>query len=86
MELTEFILWFYALPMVVTLFLGYLDEDTETIGDFLGHWWIYLIPTVNILFAFVGLCVVIYHFFAKSDFMEGIRERWRDFLNISIKK
>mgnify|MGYP001146836222 CR=1 FL=1 len=86
MESTEFILWFYVLPMVVTLFLGYIDKHTETIGDFLGHWWIYLIPTVNIFFASAGVFIGIVYFFTKSDFTEGIRERWRDFLNAPLKR
>ena len=55
---TEIILLLYFMPMFISLFFCYKDDDIKTIGDLLNQSGWFLIPFVNI---FVCLMIPIYY-------------------------
>lgn len=77
---------FYFIPVVLSFILSYLDEYTETIEDLMKHFWICIVPGLNIMF----IVFVIIHGIFESDkwgkLSVFIRTKWVKFKNIKIKK
>lgn len=81
MTLTIFILLFYVLPMLITMFETYIDEDTKTIRDFIKWSWVYFIPLVNLFFS-IGLLIM---YIGESKISKRIRTKWNQLLDTPIK-
>lgn len=81
MTLTIFILLFYVLPMLITMFDGYIDEETKTIRDFLKWSWVYFLPLVNLFFSF-GLLIM---YIGELKTVKRIRTKWNQLLDTPIK-
>ena len=78
MSITEIILLFYVLPMVI-LGVGILfDRETKTMGDFVDCLKYMVIPVFNIVML-VG--VIIMMLWEKLN----LQENWKKFRNLKIR-
>ena len=77
-----FILIGYVLPMVVNGICLYNDKDVKTIGDFVEHWWVIIIPFMNLfLMCLIPLTYIIELLENKFD----IRTMWKNLMAKKIK-
>ena len=79
MSLTEIILLFYVLPMVIVGVGLYFNEGIRTIGDWLDNCDLVFIPVLNNVACFTMFCIIL-----KDNLRMG--ERWKKFRNLKIKK
>ena len=77
-----FILIGYVLPMVVNGIVLYKDEDIRTIGDFVEHWWIVIVPFANffIMCLIPLICIVS---FLQNKF--DIKTTWKNLMDKKLK-
>lgn len=66
---------FYFIPVVLSVILNYLDDNTKTIGDFIEHFWFCITPVLNIFYI---VSLIVYNLL-ESD-------KWEKFKKIKINR
>ena len=79
MSILEVILIFYVLPMIVVGVGLYFDEGTRTMGHWLDDCGFVFIPLINFITCFIVISIFI-------DEKLLIKERWKKFRDLKIKK